>query len=70
MQVVEYLKAAMKSLWPGKSTDAVVNEIVGSRKLKVGRILVTVMVTFMVVITHYHHDNNFSLLYYIRKKYA
>lgn len=35
MQVVEYLKAAMKSLWPGKSTDAVVADIVGSRKLKV-----------------------------------
>ncbi|XP_050712311.1 tyrosine-protein phosphatase non-receptor type 23-like isoform X2 [Eriocheir sinensis] len=37
MQVVEYLKNAMKSLWPGKSTDAVVNEIVGSRKLKMWR---------------------------------
>nr|XP_053638319.1 tyrosine-protein phosphatase non-receptor type 23-like isoform X2 [Cherax quadricarinatus] len=34
MQVVEYLRAAMKSLWSGKSTDAVVTEIVGSRKLK------------------------------------
>ena len=37
MQVVDYLKAAMKSLWPGKSTDAVVADIVGSRKLKVIR---------------------------------
>ncbi|XP_042207473.1 tyrosine-protein phosphatase non-receptor type 23-like [Homarus americanus] len=37
MQVVEYLKAAMKSLWSGKSSDAVVTEIVGSRKLKMWR---------------------------------
>ncbi|XP_071546877.1 uncharacterized protein mop isoform X2 [Panulirus ornatus] len=37
MQVVDYLKAAMKSLWSGKSSDAVITEIVGSRKLKMWR---------------------------------
>lgn len=56
MQVVEYLKNAMKSLWPGKSTDAVVNEIVGSRKLKVGR-----QFTF-IIITIIHHSFTFIMI--------
>nr|XP_045622432.1 tyrosine-protein phosphatase non-receptor type 23-like isoform X2 [Procambarus clarkii] len=37
MQVVEYLKAAMKSVWSSKSSDTVVTDIVGSRKLKMWR---------------------------------
>ncbi|XP_064081068.1 tyrosine-protein phosphatase non-receptor type 23-like isoform X2 [Macrobrachium nipponense] len=37
MQVVEYLKTAMKNLGSAKSTDAVITEIVGSKKLKMWR---------------------------------
>lgn len=35
MQVVEYLKAAVKTLWGGKLSEATITEIVGSKKLKV-----------------------------------
>ncbi|KAK7056558.1 Tyrosine-protein phosphatase non-receptor type 23 [Halocaridina rubra] len=37
MQVVEYLKTAMKNLGSAKGSDAVITEIVGSKKLKVWR---------------------------------
>ncbi|XP_068222752.1 LOW QUALITY PROTEIN: tyrosine-protein phosphatase non-receptor type 23-like [Palaemon carinicauda] len=37
MQVVEYLKTAMKNLGSAKSADAVITEIVGGKKLKMWR---------------------------------